>query len=308
MPPSHSSAGVLRLVHQLTSRAAEDLQNPKTVQAKSDRSIILRGLGHLAHMVARGQDIFGYEPWHPLHFDLPLAAPAEMLLRLQTVDGKPFAPYPFIMALYRNGMTAHIDTILFLCGLEQFSKSAFNQVSINISARSLRDEIFVQTVLSHYRAMTETTSKAVIIEIHESTPHMTMSRDVLEDFMCAGFTFALDDVGLSMHDVMRLAEFEGITDYIKLDRQSVCAQSSNPVSLDHVMSFARAMLPDALVVAEGVKSADHAFEIYKRHPDIHFVQGRDLPNEDTFSEYFKRRILGSKRPLTLTDYPPEFSG
>lgn len=251
--------------------------------------------------------VFGYEPWHPLHFDLPVSAPAEMLLRLKNQADKSFVPYTFIMAFYNNNFAAEIDVILMLCALDQFSQSDLSQVSINISARSLRDMKFVRDVTSHLEGMNLGKNNQVIFEIHESMPHIRMSRKTLRKFQKLGVSFALDDVGLSMHDVMRLAEFEGLTDYIKLDRSSVCAHASNPKSLDHVMSFVTAMLPDALVVAEGVKSADHAFEIYKRHPDIHFVQGLYLPDEQTFSKQFKTRLLGSKRPLKRDDYPQEYS-
>ena len=71
----------------------------------------------------------------------------------------------------------------------------------------------------------------------------------------------------------------GIADYIKLDRHCVCADPAAPNSMYAAMDYIRAVLPHADIIAEGVKSADHAQEISKEFPDVHYVQGLYLPDE-----------------------------
>ena len=47
------------------------------------------------------------------------------------------------------------------------------------------------------------------------------------------------------------------------------------------------MLPDAVLVAEGVKSAQHAQEILSFHPEIKYVQGLYLPGREEFAREWK---------------------
>ena len=112
------------------------------------------------------------------------------------------APYPAIMAFYNNGFTAQIDGILFLAALEQFERmrnaDLEKQVSINISARSLRDPDFVKCTLERLESLNLDSEQTIIIEIHESTPHLTMSRQVLELYSVIGVEFAIDDEGISV--------------------------------------------------------------------------------------------------------------
>lgn len=289
---------LLRRIEALICRS-QSFANKNAADGSSlnDFDLALQGLGYMAEMLMSRRPIFGLEPWHPLHFDLPLAAPAEMLLRLKTRAGIPFAPYPFIMAFYNNRFAPEIDEILALCALDQFAQSDLSQISINISAHSLRDRGFISRIVDHLEHINLDRENRVIFEIHESTAHLQMSRPVLKTFRKSGVAFALDDVGLSMNDVMRLAEFEGLADYVKLDRAAVCSSEGDVHSLSNVMSFVSTMLPDALVVAEGVKSANHAYELYERHSDIHFVQGLHLPDEKSFADQFKKCLVCSQNTI-----------
>jgi EAL domain-containing protein (putative c-di-GMP-specific phosphodiesterase class I) len=254
----------------------------------------LRGLVNLANMVLRQQDVFGIEPWHIISYSAPLSRPGEMLLRLKDYKGQPMAPYPMIMALYNNGYTPQIDGILFLAALGQFQRTWKNpdtptrQISINVSARSLRDPDFVRCTLERLESIALAADQKIILEIHESSPHLTMSRQVLELYSSLGVGFAIDDVGLNMGDVLRLSEFEGLAEYIKIDRHAVNAAEGDSNSLKEVMNFLNSLMPEATLIAEGVKSAEHALQLSRAHPEIHYVQGLYLtPDRDKFKrEYF----------------------
>lgn len=252
----------------------------------------LRCLVNMAQMVMRGEGIFGVEPWHVIADGAKYQQVGELLLRLRDYKGDAIAPYPFIMAFYDNGFTAQLDCILVSYALRRFVKDpAARQVAINISARSLRDPDFVKVILGRLEELNLGVQKEakIIFEIHESGKHLSMSRQVLDLFRQVGCAFAIDDVGMSMNDIMRLGEFEGIADYIKLDRHCVCADPSAPNSLRQAVSFILDMLPEAIMVAEGVKSAEHARQIQTEFPSIAYVQGLYLPSErhvfkDAFQE------------------------
>ncbi len=257
--------------------------------SKAEESFVygLRALVCLAGMILREDDVFGIEAWHSLSSETTLIKPVEMLLRLQTFQGKPMPPYPAIMAFYNNGFTAGIDSILFLAGLQQFQRhikkqGKYNTVSINISARSLRDPEFVRITMDRLEILQlkKRTDRKIIIEIHESTPHLTLSRQILALYKNLGVSFAIDDVGLNMDDIMRLSEFEGMTEYIKIDRHAV----NSPEKLRQTMSFITTIMPEVHIIAEGVKTPEQALKISQDFPDIHYVQGRSLPeSHETFA-------------------------
>lgn len=244
----------------------------------------------LQRYVDRGMPIFGYEPWHPVADSLlPSPAPNEMLLRLNDERGEPLDPYETIMGFYDTGMTEPLDTLLFLCALRQFAQSAERQISINISARSLLSSDFIKTVLAELEAMriNRQIRDGVIIEIHESAPTLVMSKHILSLFHRFGARFAIDDVELSLGDAFRFSEFEDIASYIKIDRKVVCAPPESPNSLPSVISFIRSVLPHARIVAEGVQTPEHAIDLHRLYPEIDYMQGRYLPDRQTFRDFWR---------------------
>lgn len=284
---------LLRRIEHLIITMQGLCANAPDENAREKFDYTMKALAALAEAAMSGRDIFGIEPWHALYKEPKLDAPGEMLLRLKNPNGEPIAPYPAIMTFYQNNMTAGIDTVLFLAALAQFERGAERQVSINISARSLKDGDFVKAAIARLESLALAPGRRVIIEIHESTPNLAMNKKVLDLFRKAGVLFAIDDVGLSMNDVFRLAEFDGIADFIKLDRQSVNSNPQNPNSLDHVVSFIHSMLPHAVMVAEGVKSAQHARELHRHHPAIRYVQGLYLPAREDFAKEWKGQAVSA---------------
>ncbi|MGB4107896.1 MAG: EAL domain-containing protein [Alphaproteobacteria bacterium] len=260
----------------LEKAAQDDVQ-------KNAAACALGCLRALDAAITQQNPFFGIEPWHKIHKDAPLPQPGEMLLRLKDEGGSPLPPYPAIMAFYNNGMAADIDTLLVLCALQQFQSSDEQQVSINISGRSLRDPGFIKTVLPVIEAMKLSPGHKIIFEIHESAPSEIMSPRVLDLCRRLGIAFAIDDVGLSMNDIFRLSQFEQIADFIKLDRKTVITKPGEKNSLDNIMALLNATLPNAYIVVEGVKSAAHAAELQRHHPGIHYMQGMYLPSREQFA-------------------------
>lgn len=244
----------------------------------------------LQRALDRGTPVFGYEPWHPVTDSLfSDPAPNEMLMRLNDERGDPIAPYDSIMAFYDTGLTEPLDTLLFLCALRQFSQSAERIVSINISARSLLSSDFIKTILARLEAMRQSRQirDGVVIEIHESAPTLVMSRHILNLFHRFGARFAIDDVELSLGDAFRFSEFEDIASFIKIDRKVVCAPPESVNSLPTVISFIRSVLPHAKIVAEGVQTPEHAIDLHRLYPEIDYMQGRHLPDRQTFRDFWR---------------------
>lgn len=273
--------------HDLLRRTEALILKVQNFAHSSDVSNVLPCLKALALAILNDVDVFGIEPWHPVCQKPPLSMPGEMLLRLKNVNGQAIPPYPAIMFFYSNDMTPDIDSVLALCALRQFQRSKEQQVSINVSARSLRDADFIKTIAPAIELMNLSDERKIIFEIHESAADQIVSKHVLDLFRQLDVSFAIDDVGLSMNDVFRLSEFEGIADFVKLDRKSVCVQLEKSNSLDRLITLVKSTLPEATLVAEGVKSAEHAAELLKFYPDIDYVQGLYLPEREQFAKEWK---------------------
>jgi EAL domain-containing protein (putative c-di-GMP-specific phosphodiesterase class I) len=242
-----------------------------------------RCLAALRFALENSLPVFGVEPWHPVHPDAALSMPGEMLLRLKDENAQALPPYPAVMTFYENGLAVDLDTVLFLSALHQFAHSTEKQISVNVSGRSMRDASFIRVALNALESLDLVADRKIIIEIHESEPSLKMSPLLLKLFRRAGVLFAIDDVGLSMNDVIRLAEFENIADFIKLDRQCVCAAAETNV-LETAVSFITSALPGAVLVAEGVQNAEHARALHTAYPQIRYVQGLYLPPRDVFAK------------------------
>lgn len=300
---NHYDKELLGRIENLIKSFQGHIKDSEGTESEAGLVYGLRGLVNLANMILKKQDVFGIEPWHVLSARAPLSAPGEMLLRLKDHKGAPMPPYPMIMAFYNNGYTAQIDGILFLAAIGQFLRESHKprgerQVSINISARSLRDPDFVRVTIERLESLNLTPDQKIIIEIHESSPHLTMSRQVLELYKMLGVGFAIDDVGLNMSDVLRLSEFDELAEYIKIDRHAVCAHEGASNSLPEVMKFLRALMPTTVMIAEGVQSADHALEIAQAYPEIQYAQGLYLPSErDKFKLAYYNAAAGKRTAL-----------
>ncbi|MCK5284940.1 MAG: EAL domain-containing protein [Alphaproteobacteria bacterium] len=284
MPDSYT----LKCIEQLILKLRSVLENSETDDKKRNINYTLKCMASLARAVINQEPIFGIEPWHAINENVPLNCPSEFLLRLKGSKGEKLPPYPAIMTFYQNDMTTDIDTILFLCALNQFKNGDEKQISINVSAHSLRNADFIKTILNRIKKMTFTDDEQIIIEVHETSLELQMSKDVLSLFRKCGVMFAIDDTGLSIGDVMRLAEFENIADFIKLDHNSICLNSEKSNELKRIVSFITSMLPDAILIAEGVKNTEHAAQLQKKYPQIKYVQGMHLPkNHNKFIEDWK---------------------
>lgn len=265
----------------LAERAVANEQKERALYARK----FAEGFGM---MVAQDKMIFGLEPWHALGAQ-PLSAAGEMLLRVNDFNGNPLSPYPAVMTLYHNGFTEALDTIIALRALSEFRKGSEKQISINISCRSLKDKDFIEALVKRLEGMKISGSEKIILEIHESNAVIELDKKFMKLLKKLGVQFAMDDVGVSINDIFRLSAFEGVADYIKLDRASVQAHPEDPRALGKILALAKSHLPGIAMVAEGIQSADHAREIMKLYPDVKYVQGMNLPERAEFIKAWREK-------------------
>jgi len=245
----------------------------------------------LYSMVEGKDPIFGHEHWHGLNRGT-IGGPTELLLRLKDTHNNALSPYEFIMACYRNGLTTELDAILVLAALKQYSEyfrdHGEKQISINMSARFLemRNQHLIEQILSALEVLriNERGGESIIFEIHESAGDVSIDPMILELFQKSGAKFAMDDVVMDGQDVYRFSGFNGFTDFVKIDHKFLEKSESDPEFFTGMINFIRGQAPGSIIVAEGVQSADQAKNLLDNFTHIHYVQGRHLPDRQTFAK------------------------
>lgn len=270
------SLPILQAARTPFGRPASDLQSKGAHLHAAQMAV------RLAETVMARTPVFGLEPWHALGGEG--SSPAEMLLRVKDQEGRVLSPYPAIMAFYGAGLTVALDTVLFLSALREFREHGEKQVSINISAQSLQDADFVETALGAVELAALGPEEKIILEIHESGAGSMPDRRWLRLLRRYGVGFAIDDVGVTMDDVMRLSAFERLADFIKIDRRAIENYTQGGYKLGRIMDMARTLLPEASVVAEGIRSPHEAISLRAAHPGILYAQGMYLPDRATFQK------------------------
>jgi len=266
----------------------EILSRIKILESELDESLhyALSCTSFMYEMVEKDHSIFAAEPWHRLtDLDSDFRA-SELLLRLTNSKGEALPPYDFVMACYQNNLTALLDMIIILCGLREFT-TVFRhredrQVSLNVSARFLepRNRNNIQDLLKIIETLD--LDGDFIFELHESAFHTDIAPSIMELFYRQGVRFAIDDVTLNVGDIIRMAGFREFIDFIKLDRTFVESHDEDPERFSDMVDFVCNHAPKSQIVAEAVKSAEHAYRLRQAHEGILYVQGRDLPERDAF--------------------------
>lgn len=244
----------------------------------------------LYSMVEGNIPVFGYEHWHGLDRGT-IGGPAELLLRLKDPKGEALSPYEFVMACYSGGLTAELDAILVLSALDQYSEHLRDhgekKVSVNMSARFLemRNQGLIETILRALESLklNTKTGESIIFEIHESAGDINVDPMILELFRKNGVQFAMDDVAMDGQDIYRFSGFSGFTDFVKIDHEFLKKSEEDPTFFAGMIDFIRGQAPGSTIVAEGVQNTEHARRLFEEFKHIGYVQGRYLPDRQTFS-------------------------
>lgn len=156
----------------------------------------------------------------------------EALLRLK-IDGQLVYPNQFIPALEVLNDSYLMDQCVIRKAIEDLSQHPeVQQVAINLSAQSLRDE----HLLCHIKAMLtlyKVDPKRVIFEITESTSvdNLSATRDLVSQLIELGCLFSIDDFGTGFSTFNYLKQLPA--QHVKIDGSFVRDMTNDPI--DHAL-------------------------------------------------------------------------
>ncbi|SDE37626.1 EAL domain, c-di-GMP-specific phosphodiesterase class I (or its enzymatically inactive variant) [Paracoccus isoporae] len=206
---------------------------------------------------ARGDVVLAYQPI--VQADRPSrAAFHEGLFRVIDDTGR-FVPLRDFMPMAETTeLGRRIDCLSLCMGLDALQHDSGMRLSINMSARSIGNPVWMET-LRRGLARDEHIAERLVLEVTESSA-MDMPELVvpfMRDLQGRGTSFALDDFGAGHTSFRYLREFS--FDMIKIDGQfirKICEQPDNQVLTGALQAIAHHF--DMFTVAESVETADDA--------------------------------------------------
>ena len=207
--------------------------------------------------VNRGDVILAYQPVVTAG---PNPAPAfyEALARVRDIDGRILPAKDFINAVEATETGRLIDCLALKQGLQTLRNVPDLRLSVNMSARSIGYQPWMQELQSALQA-DPSLGDRLILEITESSA-MVMPDLVsvfMRDLQRLGIAFALDDFGAGFTAFRYLRQF--YFDILKIDGQfvqKINLSSDNQVLMRALISIGEHF--DMFTVAESVETAEEA--------------------------------------------------
>ncbi|HEX5637317.1 MAG TPA: EAL domain-containing protein, partial [Gammaproteobacteria bacterium] len=213
--------------------------------------------GLLRNALERQEFILHYQP----KFDLRSGrcCGMEALVRWEHPQRGLISPDEFIPLAEETGLIVQLGEWVLRTACVQLAKwqqvgYAINNISINVSARQIRDENFPDLV---EKIITETGVNPVDVEIELTESALVenydKARDLLIRFNDMGLKIALDDFGTGYASMSYLKAFP--IDTVKIDRSFVCGLPDNREDMAIVKAISS--LTETLnlsLVAEGVEN------------------------------------------------------
>ena len=158
----------------------------------------------------------------------------EVLLRMNTPEGRPLLPMAFIPAAERYGKMVEVDRWVIeklFAGFDDIRRASRRQIrfSINLSGISLNDETmagFIRECFDRYRVPYE----AITFEVTETAAiaNIRSAREFIDHFHLLGCRFALDDFGCGLSSFSYLQNLP--VDYLKIDGSFVVDIDTNEIN------------------------------------------------------------------------------
>lgn len=181
----------------------------------------------------------------------------EGLIRVMDETGRVIPAKDFMPVVERSELGREIDVVALNMGLRTLHQNPSVRLSINMSARSIGYQRWMQT-LNRWLKKDGTVGERLILEITESSamdqPELVI--DFMSRLSRSGISFALDDFGAGYTALRYLKDF--LFDVLKIDMMFCNGIAEDP----DLQVLTRAMIQigqhfDMLVVGEGVeKQAD----------------------------------------------------
>ena len=177
---------------------------------------------------------------------LPLQVPEtgahyELLLRMRDEQGKIVAPYDFITAAERYGITPQIDRWVIENAFrwlvsEADEREKLAMCSINLSGQSMGDDKFLPYVIDQFQRSGLDATK-ICFEITETAAIASFSQAnrFIQALKELGCKFALDDFGTGLSSFGYLKHFP--VDYLKIDGSFVKEILHDPIDREMVRSI-----------------------------------------------------------------------
>ncbi len=187
----------------------------------------------------------------------------EALIRWHRADGSIVPPNDFIPIAEASGQIVEIGRWVLRAALTQLAEwqrefaSSHLTMAVNVSARQLEDESFVQTVAEEL-FLAEVPACSLTLELTETTliHDVALASQRLAELHDIGVMIAIDDYGSGHASIGYLREFP--VDIVKIDRSFVAALDDRPVEaeayLRSITDLARALSMET--VAEGIEHSD----------------------------------------------------
>lgn len=256
----HDATTLMRCADTAVAQALRDgtgLQIGRPTPARSTGTSAITA-GDLRAAVANGELVLHFHP--KVDLATRRVVGAEALVRWERPGIGQQLPGTFIPAAERLACIAAVTDAVVDLALDQ-AKAWFVQglhlpVSVNISARSLDDEAFVERILRSLSRRGLPPS-VLSLEVTESAlaSRPGRARSVLRETMDAGIGVSLDDFGAGQSSLRVLRDL-GVSE-IKIDRQFVRGLTTAPKDASIVRSISQlASGLEARVVAEGIENRE----------------------------------------------------
>ncbi len=266
--PIHNDLIALRASYEDAARAG-----------RFDTAGSLRDADRLLSALESGHFTFASEPWHNVAAAMMGTSgntQYELLLRPYDSAGG-FAPFAGVNALNAAGLNVSLDRVLVSAALGFAShEHPRDNVAINIAAETTRSAEFWQWVARDVRAIhPQIDPRKITFEITEDSVAEGALIGALRDIKKQGYHFAIDDFTSSAFDNIRLRNLAEVSDYVKVSGAVIEAGIKQPSRLKDVLRSIRNVVPNAVTVAEWVKTPAMSLQLKEIGFDL--MQGRELP-------------------------------
>jgi len=182
----------------------------------------------------------------------------EALVRLLDNDGNTHSPGDVFLALERLGFVRVVDHYVVSRVIDELEGSPDVVLAANISARSVRSDVWWDQIRTRLLAMPDV-ARRLVLEITETAdlPGVSEAVRFVTGMRRLGCRIALDDFGTGYASIRQLLAFS--PDFVKIDRFFVRRAAFSGADRDlltHLIGVGQSL--GAVVIVEGVETAEQA--------------------------------------------------
>ena len=286
--------------------------------AEQDRSVRSHheSLEHIRHALIEEQFVLFYQPKVNMRSGEIIGA--EALIRWQHPEQGLLSPAQFLPIIEEHPLAVELGEWVIdsaLTQLERWHATGLNiSVSVNVGARQLQQENFMERLQSLLAAHPEVNPGFLELEVLETSALEDFARIslVMHDCQQMGVRFALDDFGTGYSSLTYLKRLPATQ--LKIDQSFVRDMLDDPEDLailDGVLGLAAAFYRQA--IAEGVESIEHGQLLLQLGCELGqgYAIARPMPAErlpDWVASWQPDPKWKGRQPVSRGDLPLLFAG